>query len=315
MDIKNIKQISLGIVLLLLTVFALTGVYRVDQGEEALVMTFGKITDYKGSGLHWRIPFIQSVKKESLTNIQTLEYGFRTSQVGDATHASKYQDVADEAIMITGDGNIVTVEVIYQMVISDVKSYLYQSSDPIGTLRLAFETVLRRNIQSKTIDDALLDKQEIAREVLSDLREVTRKYNLGVDVQGVEIQNIQVPKEVNAAYEDVNNAKNEKTRKLDEAEKYKNEKVPAARAAAYEMIQQAEAYKVETIAQATGEVANFEKVYEKYLASKDITRKRLFIETMESILSKVEKKYIIDSSDGVLKFLPIDQSQTVKEVR
>ena len=299
------RLVTIGFFAFLIVVFLLTGIYRVDQGEDAMVLTFGEVTSHKSSGMYFRIPIIQTVQKESLTNIRTLEYGFRTKQVGSTTQSSQYDDVVEEAIMITGDGNIVNVEVIYQIVIKDVKSYTYEVDDPIGTLKLAFETVLRRNIQGKTLDDALLKKQEIENEVLPDLKKIINSYNMGIEIRTIQIQNIRVPNEVTAAYEDVNNAKNEKTRKLDEAEKYRNEKIPIARSKAYQMIQDSEGYKAEKIAQATGDVANFESIYEKYLTSKDITRKRLMIETMENILSKAKTKYVVESGDGLLKFLPI----------
>jgi membrane protease subunit HflK len=129
---------------------------------------------------------------------------------------------------------------------------------------------------------------------------------MGFDVKNVKIQNIVVPNEVIAAYEDVNNAKNEQTRKLDEGEKYKNQVVPASEAKAYKMIQDAEALKAETVAEANGEVAVFDAVYEKYKLSPEITRKRLFIETIENIMNNAEKKYIINTDSGVLEFLPLD---------
>ena len=135
-------------------------------------------------------------------------------------------------------------------------------------------------------------------------------YNMGVDVRDVMIQNISVPSEVSDAYADVNNAMNEKTRKLDESEKYKNQVVPAARAQAYQMLQQAEAYKAKTVAQAQGEVAEFNEVYQKYVNSKDITRKRLLIETLESILASAGKLYIVDDNGGMLKLLNIGEEDS-----
>jgi membrane protease subunit HflK len=130
-------------------------------------------------------------------------------------------------------------------------------------------------------------------------------YHIGVEVKDVLIQNIMVPAEVNDAYVDVNNAKAEKTRKLDESEKYKNQVVPNARAQAYKMLQEAEAYKAETVANAQGEVAEFNEVYQKYINNKDITRKRLQIETMELILGSAGKLYIVDDNGSTLKLLNI----------
>ncbi|MFR1759899.1 MAG: hypothetical protein ACLSX2_09350, partial [Christensenellaceae bacterium] len=131
-------------------------------------------------------------------------------------------------------------------------------------------------------------------------------YQLGLEVKEVRIQNITVPTEVAAAYEDVNNALNEKTQKLDEAEKYANQVVPAARAEAYNMVQQAEAYKAETIAQAEGEVTVFNQILEKYRLSPEITRQRLKIEAMEAILASASQKFIVEEDGGLLKLLPLE---------
>ena len=137
-------------------------------------------------------------------------------------------------------------------------------------------------------------------------------YAIGVTVREIRIQNITVPTEVNAAYEDVNNAKNEKTRKLDEAERYKNEVIPAARSEAYQMVQEAEAYKAEVVSQATGDVANFTSVYEKYVLDKDITRKRLMIETMEKILQNAQSKTILSADSELLQLLDIEGGDASK---
>lgn len=297
-----------GIAALAVVLITATGFYRVQEGCEGLVLTFGKITGQKGPGLYWRIPLIQQVKTESVTEIITQEFGFRTTTVGTTSSSSEYEDVPEEAIMITGDGNIVRVESVYQVVVKDPASYLFNVDDPMGTLQHAFETVLRRNIQNRTLDDALLNKQDIESQVLPDFRNLVNAYQLGLEVKEVRIQNITVPTEVAAAYEDVNNALNEKTRKLDEAEKYANQVVPAARAEAYNMVQQAEAYKAETIAQAEGEVTVFNQILEKYRLAPEITRQRLKIEAMEAILASASQKFIVQQDDGgLLKILPLEE--------
>lgn len=303
---KKIINISL---IVLVVVFLLTGIYRVNQGEEGLILTFGEITARKQPGtIGYRLPIVQKLIKKSTTNINTFEYGYRTSSDGDTDTAADYIDVPEESRMLTSDGNVVQVEAIFQFVISDPESLLFEVDDPSGTIMLAFESVLRRNIQSKTLDDALVNKSQIQSEVLADFRKKVQSYNMGLDIQSVQLQNIRVPDEVKAAYEDVNNAINEKRQMLDKAEEYKNEQIPKARAKAHKMIEDATAYKTEKIAQATGDVANFEKVYEKYAVAKDVTRKRLLIETMETVLAKAKKKYVIENSNDVLKFLPIEDS-------
>lgn len=307
MSFKKKGLLIWGVLILIVAIIAGSGFYHVEEGCEGLVLTFGKITDRKGPGLYWRIPGVQEVRTESVTEIITREFGFRTTTVGTTDSSSEYEDIPDEAIMITGDGNIVRVEAVYQVVIADPASYLFNVDDPMGTLQHGFETVLRRNIQNRTLDDALLNKQDIESQVLPDFRDLVNAYELGLEVKEVRIQNITVPTEVAAAYEDVNNALNEKTRKLDEAEKYTNQVVPAARAEAYNMVQEAEAYKAETIAEAQGEVTVFNQILNKYKLAPEITRRRLKIEAMESILSSASKKFIVQQdANGLLQVLPLD---------
>ena len=297
-----------AVIVAVLFLLGLTTFFVVNEGEEALVLTFGKVTDTKGPGLYMKIPFIQTVEKESRTQIRAMEYGFRTEKTGNTSAAAQYTEVTDEAKMLTGDGNIVEVQVIYSVAVDNVYDYLYKVDDPWGTLHEAFATVVRRNTQNKTIDDALLNKQLIESEIAPDFKELVKQYEIGIEIREVRIQNIAVPKEVDAAYQDVNNAKNEKTKKLEEAEKYKNDIVPTARANAYKMIQAAEGYKAEKIAQAQGDVANFMEILNKYSANKDITKMRLYIETFEKIMAKVKNKYIVEADDGLIKFLPIENT-------
>ncbi len=295
------KKAKLPIVLLasvaVIVLLAWSGVYRVGQGEEALVLTFGEVTGKEGPGIHWHIPFVQSIISESVTTIHTMEYGFRTTKQGGIGEAATYKDENDEGVMLTSDNSIVSMEAIYQYTIRDVKEYTFDVDDPKGTLQLAFEAVIRRNIQNRTLDDALLNKEEIEHEVLPDFQALIDSYEMGVKINDVRIQNITVPKEVVRAYEDVNNAKNEKTKRLDEAERYKNNILPTARSNAYLVTAQAEAYKAETIAAAEADVAVFNAILEKYHASPEIMRTRLLIETLEEVLASSGKLYIVDGGE------------------
>jgi len=306
MSSKQIVGAFFGIIAAILIIASVASIYRVEEGEEALVLTFGELTDRKDAGLYWHVPFIQSVKKQSLTEKYTLEYGYRTSSAATTSQGAVYNDVESEAIMITSDLNIVSVEAIYQVVVDDAAKFFYQVDDPFGTLQYAFETVLRRNVQNRTLDDALLNKKVIEDQVFPDFKKIIEQYNIGVRVEQVSIQNIDVPNSVKAAYEDVINAQNEELRKQDEAEKYYYQVVPQAEASAYKMIEDAEAQKAETIASAEGDVAVFNAIYEKYKLDPEITRTRLFIETIEKIMQNADDKYVIENSgDGTIKFLPI----------
>lgn len=304
---NKIKWVAILAIVAVAAILVFTGFYEVKQGEQAVVLTFGEISDTRNdAGLFWRWPLIQEVRLQSRTVIYTEEYGFRTKNGATPTTQTEYEDSDAEAIMLTGDQNIVRVEAVYQIVVQDVTQFFYNVDDPFGTMRCAFETVLRRNLQNRTLDDALLNKQDIEQQVLPDFKEMLKPYGLGVQIKDVKIQNISVPEEVKSAYEDVNNAKNEKTQKLDEAEKYKNEVVPNARAQAYKLEQDAEAYRAVTVANAEGEVAQFNDVYEKYVNSKEITKRRLLIETLESILSQANQLYIMDDSSSALKLLNLN---------
>ena len=265
------------------------------------------MTDTKGPGLYWKLPLIQSIISESVTTIHTKEYGYRTTQSGSAGTAAKYADVEDESVMLTNDDSIVSIEAIYQYTIRDVKQYAFDIDDPEGTLQLAFEAIIRRNIQNRTLDDALLNKEEIEQQVLPDFQALIDTYEMGVKINDVRIQNITVPADVASAYEDVNNANNEKTKRLDEAEKYANEILPTARSKAYQTVQEAEGYKAETIAAAESEVAVFKAVYEKYQAAPEITRKRLLIETMERILENSGRIIVAEPDSDVVKILNVDE--------
>ncbi len=304
------KMLAFLVILVLAGIILFSGFYRVGQGEEALVITFGRVTATHGPGLYFRIPFVQSVISESVTTIHTKEYGFRTTAQGSAGRASRYVDNASEGVMLTNDNSIVSLEAIYQYTIRDVKQYHFDVDDPEGTLQLAFEAVIRRNIQNLTLDNALLNKEDIERAVLPEFQRIVDSYEMGLKINSVRIQNITVPAAVTAAYEDVNNAKNEMTKRLDEAEKYKNEVLPAARSKAYQLLQEAEAYKAETVAAAQAEVAVFDAVYEKYKAAPEITRKRLLIETMEHILNNSGKLIVADNNSDVLKVLELNGGES-----
>ncbi len=310
MKYKEMKKgLSIILCVAVLAVLLASGsFYRVGQGEEALVITLGRVTDTKGPGLYWKIPLIQSIISESVTTIHTCEYGYRTTQSGSAGTAAKYADVEDESVMLTNDDSIVSIEAIYQYTIRDVKQYAFDIDDPEGTLQLAFEAIIRRNIQNRTLDDALLNKEEIEQQVLPDFQALIDTYEMGVKINDVRIQNITVPADVASAYEDVNNANNEKTKRLDEAEKYANEILPTARSKAYQTVQEAEGYKAETIAEAESEVAVFKAVYEKYRSAPEITRTRLLIETMERILENSGRIIVAEPESDVVKILNVDDS-------
>jgi len=303
------KKLKLPLIILLAVIvivgiMALSGFYRVGQGEEALELTFGKVTGRHGPGLYWHMPGIQSVISKSVTTIHTKEYGFRTTRQGSAGRAATYADEEDEGVMLTSDNSIVSLEAIYQYTIRDVEKYVFDVHQPEETLQLAFEAVIRRNLQSRTLDDAMLNKEQIETEVLPDFQALIDSYDMGVKINNVRIQNITVPQAVASAYEDVNNAMNEKTKRLDEAERYKNNILPTARSNAYKVTSEAEAYKAETVAKAQADVAVFNALYAEYRNAPEIMRTRLLLETLEDVLASTGKLYIVDG--GTTRLLTLN---------
>ncbi|AOY76545.1 FtsH protease activity modulator HflK [Clostridium formicaceticum] len=284
--------------------------YMVKTGEKALVVRFGEnIKVETTTGIKFKMPFIDRIIKYNTEELHQLEYGFISHQEenrgNDESIKLQYTDNEAESLLLTKGSYIVNGELILQYKIGNVYDYHYKVSDQIGTLQLALESVIRRNVQNKTLDDALLNKEVISAEILPEIRKKVNEYGLGIEVVNVEIQNISVPSEVKAAYDDVNNAKNEKSGRLEEANKYKNSIIPEARAEAYKLVEEAKGYKSEKLGQAKGDVASFLQVYEQYKAAPSGTKKRLYLETMEKVLQKAKNKYIVDIQDGAIKYIPL----------
>ena len=307
---KRNRWVLVVAILAIIALIVAAGLYRVGQGEEALVITFGKVTATHGPGLYWHLPGVQRIISKSVTTIHDVEYGYRTSKSASRLSNAEYTDVTDESVMLTNDNSIVQLEAIYQYTIRDVKQYVFDVVDPERTMHLAFEAILRRNIQNRSLDEALLSKDIIEQEVLPDFQALIDSYEMGVKINGVHIQNITVPQAVIANYEDVNNAKNEKTRRLDEAQTYENKVLPLARSQAYQLTQRAQAYKANTVAEAEAEVALFRAVYEKYQAQPEVSRTRMLIETMEDVLGGAGRIVIADSDGGLLKMLNLNDTES-----
>ena len=304
---KKSRTVVWLVILALIIALALGGLYRVGQGEQALVLTFGKVTGTNGPGLYWRVPLAQQVVSRSITTIYNVEYGYRTTVGGTSRSSAEYRDVIEESVMLTNDNSIVQLEAIYQYTIKDVRQYLFDVDDPSGTMHLAFEAILRRNIQNRSLDQALLSKDAIVQEVLPDFQALVDSYKMGVKVHSVLIQNITVPEAVTSFYEDVNNAKNEMTRRLDEAQQYEFQVLPLSRSKAYELTQGALAYDAEITAQAEADTAVFKAVLEEYNMEPGAARSRMLIETMEEILGGAGRIVVVDEGGGVLQHLDLGE--------
>ncbi len=282
-----------GIALLL---WLLSGVYVVGPDEVGVVQTFGKYSRAAQSGLNYHFPFpIEKVQTPKVTEVKRIEIGFRT--VG----KNQYQTVERESLMLTGDENIVDAEMIVQYRIKDPVAYLFNIIKPEITVREASEASLRTVVGRHNIDEALTSgKFMIQEETKTLVQSILDKYESGILVVAVQLQDVSPPKEVIASFKDVASAKEDKNRMINQAEGYRNDIIPKARGEAQAEIREAEGYKKARIARSEGDVAKFSAVLKEYRKAKGVTETRMYLETVEEILPNREKIIVPDSENGNL---------------
>lgn len=302
-----------GIFLVVLGFWALSGIYIVEDSENAVVLTFGKhVKTVEEPGVNWHIPSpIQTVWKEDVMQPKRLEYGYRTVKQGDSREKAEYKSVQEESLMLTGDENLVHVETSMQFIITDIEKFYFNVDDPFQTLRMAGETTVRRVIANHPLDDALTDnKMAIQQEIEVQVQELADKYGLGIRIKNVQLQDVSPPLAVDQAFKSVAAAKEKKQQLINESQTYANEVLPKARGNASEAINEAEAYKEKRMAEARGDVAKFIEILKRYQMGKEVTRTRMYLETMEEVLPNIEK-YIVDESGNTVQFLPLGNDKVV----
>jgi modulator of FtsH protease HflK len=313
---KRKTGFSIGAAAVIIAVWLLTGIYTVDSGEQAVVLRFGQhVQTVSRAGLNWHLPSpIEKVIKVNIQQVRRIEFGYKTVVEGSSTTYSQYVASPLDSRMFTADETIVNVETAIQYYIVDAVAYLFNVDDQIDTLDKAAESAIRRVVASHVLDDVLTEnKLEIQLEIQADLQAICDSYGLGVQIAKVQLQDVNPPEEVDAAFKDVANAREDKNSYINEADAYSNEVLPKAKGNAAEMLNKAEAYKQKRIAEAQGDVAAFSAILAQYELGKYVTRVRMYIETMEEILPNMNK-YIVDDDGSTLKFLPLDGSDAVEDV-
>ena len=288
-NFKITPVIFAGIVLWLLT-----GVYIVGPDEVGVVRTFGEFTRVTQSGLNWKFPApIETANTPKVTEVKRIEIGFRSLKNG------QYRTVEKESLMLTGDENIVDAEMIVQYKIKDPVSYLFNIVEPELTVRQAAEASLRTVVGRNKIDDTLTTgKFAIQEETKLQLQAILDKYESGIHVVAVQLQDVSPPKEVIGAFKDVASAKEDKNRMVNQAEGYRNDVIPKARGEAEAMIRDAEGFRDSRVKRAEGDAAKFTTILKEYNKAKSITEKRLYLETMEKVLPDIEKIIVPDKDSG-----------------
>ena len=294
------------ILVLLLAFYLTTGIYKVGPKEVGVVKRFGKYVRQTQSGLHYHLPYpIEEVQTPRVTKVRRIEIGFRTVDPGPP---AKYSQRKDESLMLTGDLAIVSAEAVVKYKIKDPIQYLFWINKPNSTVRDASEASLRQVIGQNEINDVLTDKKtEIQLEAKELLQNLLDEYQAGIHINNFLFQDVSVPEPVQDAYRDVASAKEDKQKKMNQAQAHRNQIIPEARGEAAEIINDAEAYKAERIAEAEGDVARFNQLLKRYHQGKEVTRTRLYLETMEEILPGIDKVITGKDSNGVLKMFNLDK--------
>jgi len=298
------------ILLLLIWLFFAGPFYVVDPEQNGVVRTFGKLTQITEPGLKFKFPWpVQTVQMVNVEEVRRLELGFRTVRAGGTSNSAQYKDVPSEALMLTGDENIVSVNLVVQYKIKDAGHFLFRVADPERAVSHAAEASIRQVIGSHPIDQALTTgKAMIEAETKEQLQKVLDSYEAGVYVSEIKLQDVTPPKEVGAAFKDVQSAKEEKEKKVNIALGYQNEIIPQARGEAAQAFQEAEAYKQKRVKESEGDASRFTQMLFQYNLAKDVTRTRMYIETMEEILPGLDK-YIVDGKDagGLVNVLSLEK--------
>ena len=288
----NFKIIPLLVAALAIWLF--TGVYMVGPDEVGVVRTFGEYTRVSQSGLNYHFPYpIEQVNTPAVTEVKRVEIGFRTLSNG------QYRTVEKESLMLTGDENIVDAEMIVQYKIKDPVAYLFNIVEPELTVRQAAEASLRTVVGRNKIDETLTTgKFQIQEGTKTQLQLILDKYESGIHIVAVQLQDVSPPKEVIGAFKDVASAKEDKNRMVNQAEGYRNDIIPKARGEAEAMIRDAEGFRESRIKRSEGDAAKFTTILKEYRKAKSITQKRLYLETMEKVLPGIEKIIIPDKDSG-----------------
>lgn len=290
--------------LVVLVLWGLSGFYRVQPEEQGVVLRFGEYVRTTQPGLNYHLPSpIESVVTPAVTRVNRVDIGFR--QGGDVrTAAGAIRSVDEEALMLTGDENIVEINFTVFWIIKDAGLFLFNIREPEATVKTAAESVMREVIGRTPIAFALAEgRQQIEEQTMAQLRALLDAYGSGIEVTQVQLQKVDPPAPVIDAYRDVQRARADQERLRNEAETYRNQIIPRARGDAERQVQEAEAYKQEIVARASGDADRFNSVYQAYAVNKDVTVRRLYLETLEEVLPHINK-IMMDSGSGASPVVP-----------
>ena len=305
---KNFRPLAL---LLLGAIVAWLAFFQIEPEEIGVIVRFGKFKRTVEPGLNYKIPFAEAVYKVPVERQQKMEFGFRTSRAGVRSDYTR-SGTKDESLMLTGDLNLADVEWVVQYRIDNPYNYLFKVRNPEITLRDISESAMRQIVGDRTVNEVLtVGRAEISSSLEELVQQLCRDYSLGIKVEQIVLQDVNPPEPVKAAFNAVNEAQQEKETLINQAKAEYNKVIPKASGQARETIQMAEGYATERVNNAKGDVARFNALYSEYVKAQEVTKRRIYLETMEEVLPKLGQKIITDEKGG--NILPLLQMQLTKQ--
>ena len=302
---RNMKIVIAGIVVLIVL---FGGFFQIKPEELGVVTRYGKFSRTVEPGLNFKIPMLETIYKVPVERQQKLEFGFRTTSQRSAQTTYSKTDTKGESLMLTGDLNLADVEWVVQYRVEDPYKFLFKVRDPEKSLRDISEASMRQVVGDRTVNEVLtVGRTEVASSAQEMIQRLSNEYSLGVKIDQVVLQDVNPPDQVKAAFNAVNQAQQEKETLINEAKSAYNKVIPKASGQALETVQKAEGYALERVNNAQGEVARFNDLYDEYIKAPDVTRRRIYLETMNKVLPKLGNKIITDKNGS--NVLPLLQMQ------
>lgn len=311
------RPIVIGVLVLLVAWAAMTSFYTVQPEERAVVKRFGDVIGISDPGLHFKLPFgIDQTQFVATERVLKQEFGFRTQQVRDqgGTEYSE-RDFEGESAMLTGDLNIINVEWVVQYRINDPIKFLYEMREPTRTLRDISESVMRRVVGNRLGSEVLtVGRVDIQSQSRDEIQQIMDRYDAGIHIITVELQDVVPPRAVQPAFNEVNEARQERERMINEAQKRVNQEIPRAEGEAIRMIAEAEGYATERVNRAIGESARFSAVLAEYRGAPEVTRSRLYLETLNEVLPTIGQVLVVqDEQVGPLPLLDVNRQRAPRQ--
>ena len=303
------RLVRLVLLLAAAAILVLTGYYQVEPDEVAVVQRFGAFARTTSPGPHFKIPFgVETVTKVPVQRQLKMEFGFRTLRAGQRSEfAASNEETQGESVMLTGDLNVAVVEWIVQYRIRDPRQYLFHVRDVPETFRYMSEAAMRQVVGDHSVDEVLtIGREQVAHQAKDELQRLCELYGIGIEVQQLVLQDVNPPDPVKPAFNEVNQAIQEKERAINDAWAEYNKAVPRAKGEAEQAIRAAEGYALERVNNAEGDAKRFDSLYEEYRKAPAVTRKRIYLETMQVLLPRLGRKLILDDkAKGVLPLMQL----------